>query len=123
MAIALRAGRAAAHCQGKPDEAAAWRGRSPAAALAQSTDSAVGNLRAPCQSQGGGPCPQPRSPLAETLGALCKVKEAGLARNIGVSNFTVALIEEATQLSSERLVCDQVELHPFIDQSELRLAC
>jgi 2,5-diketo-D-gluconate reductase B len=61
--------------------------------------------------------------LSETLGALCKAKEAGLARNIGVSNFTVALIEEATRLSSEPLVCDQVELHPFIDQSKVRVAC
>jgi diketogulonate reductase-like aldo/keto reductase len=67
--------------------------------------------------------PNPRIPLSETLGALCKVKEAGLARNIGVSNFTVALIEEATQLSSEPLVCDQIELHPFIDQSKVRAAC
>jgi 2,5-diketo-D-gluconate reductase B len=67
--------------------------------------------------------PNPRIPLSETLGALCKVKEAGLARNIGVSNFTVALIEEATRLSSEPLVCDQVELHPFIDQSKVRAAC
>jgi 2,5-diketo-D-gluconate reductase B len=67
--------------------------------------------------------PNPRIPLSETLAALCKAKEAGLTRNIGVSNFTVALIEEATQLSSEPLVCDQVELHPFIDQSKVRAAC
>jgi 2,5-diketo-D-gluconate reductase B len=67
--------------------------------------------------------PNPRIPLSETLGGLCKVKEAGLARHIGVSNFTVALIEEATQISSEPLVCDQIELHPFIDQSKVRAAC
>src|SRR5437763_9437487 len=67
--------------------------------------------------------PNPRIPLSETLGGLCKVKEAGLARNIGVSNFTVALIEEATRLSSEPLVCNQTELHPFIDQSKVRAAC
>jgi diketogulonate reductase-like aldo/keto reductase len=67
--------------------------------------------------------PNPRIALSETLGALCKAKEAGLARHIGVSNFTVALIEEATRLSGEPLVCDQVELHPFIDQSKVRAAC
>ncbi|HWG80029.1 MAG TPA: aldo/keto reductase, partial [Stellaceae bacterium] len=33
--------------------------------------------------------PNPNVPLAETIGALCKVKRDGLARNIGVSNFTV----------------------------------
>src|SRR5437016_97711 len=67
--------------------------------------------------------PNPRIPLAETLGALCKVKEAGLARHIGVSNFTVALIEEAVALASEPLVCNQIELHPFLDQSKVRAAC
>ena len=41
--------------------------------------------------------PNPNIPLSETLGALCKVKQAGLARHIGVSNFTVALIEEAVR--------------------------
>lgn len=67
--------------------------------------------------------PNPQIPLAETLDALCKVKQAGLARHIGVSNFTVALIEEATALSSEPLVCNQIEMHPFIDQSKVRAAC
>ena len=43
--------------------------------------------------------PNPHIPLAETLGALCKVKRDGLARHIGVSNFTVALIEEAVRLA------------------------
>src|SRR3978361_267950 len=39
--------------------------------------------------------PNPQVPLAETLGALAHVKQLGMARYIGVSNFTVALIEEA----------------------------
>jgi diketogulonate reductase-like aldo/keto reductase len=63
--------------------------------------------------------PNPRIPLAETLGALCKVKQAGLARHIGVSNFTVALVEEAVALASEPLVCNQFELHPFLDQTKV----
>ena len=63
--------------------------------------------------------PNPRIPLSETLGALCKVKQAGLARHIGVSNFTVALIEEAVSLVSEPLVCNQFELHPFLDQTKV----
>ena len=53
--------------------------------------------------------PNPRVPLAETLGALAHVKQLGLARHIGVSNFTVALIEEAVAACPEPLVCDQVE--------------
>ena len=63
--------------------------------------------------------PNPQIPLAETLGALCKVKRDGLARHIGVSNFTVALIEEAVRLASEPLVCNQIEVHAFLDQSKV----
>jgi len=67
--------------------------------------------------------PNPQVPLSETLGALCKAKEGGMARHIGVSNFTTALLEEATALSSEPLVCNQFEMHPFLDQSKLAAAC
>jgi diketogulonate reductase-like aldo/keto reductase len=67
--------------------------------------------------------PNPQVPLAQTLGALCKVKRAGLARHIGISNFTVALIEQAVKLSQEPLVCNQVEVHPFLDQSRVIAAC
>jgi 2,5-diketo-D-gluconate reductase B len=67
--------------------------------------------------------PNPQIPLAETIGALCKVKRDGLARHIGVSNFTVALIEEALSVAGEPLVCDQVECHPFLDQSKVIAAC
>jgi 2,5-diketo-D-gluconate reductase B len=67
--------------------------------------------------------PNPQIPLAETLGALCKVKRDGLARNIGVSNFTVAMIDEATRISTEPLICDQVECHPYLDQSKVLAAC
>ena len=67
--------------------------------------------------------PNPRIPLADTIGALCKAKQAGLTRHIGVSNFTVTLIEEASRLASEPLVCGQVELHPYLDQSKVVAAC
>jgi 2,5-diketo-D-gluconate reductase B len=67
--------------------------------------------------------PNPQVPLAETIGALCKVKRDGLTRHIGVSNFTLALIEQALAAASEPLVCDQVECHPFLDQSKLIAGC
>jgi len=67
--------------------------------------------------------PNARVPLAETLGALCKVKREGLARHIGVSNFTVAMLDEANALSTEPLVCNQIEVHPFLDQSKVIAAC
>jgi diketogulonate reductase-like aldo/keto reductase len=62
--------------------------------------------------------PSPKIPLAETIGALCNVKRAGAARHIGVSNFTGKLLDEAVKLSTEPLVCNQIEIHPFLDQSQ-----
>ena len=67
--------------------------------------------------------PNPQIPLVDTLGALCKVKQDGLARHIGVSNFTVKLLEQAVRLSTEPLVCNQIECHPFLDQSKVIAAC
>ena len=67
--------------------------------------------------------PNPRIPLSETLGALANVRRLGMARHIGVSNFTVALIEEAVALCPEPLVCDQVEYHPYLDQAKVLEAC
>jgi diketogulonate reductase-like aldo/keto reductase len=67
--------------------------------------------------------PNPQVPLSETLGALARARQLGLARHIGVSNFTVALIEEAVAACPEPLVCDQVEYHPYLDQTKVREAC
>jgi 2,5-diketo-D-gluconate reductase B len=63
--------------------------------------------------------PSPRIPLGETIGALCRMKQAGFARHIGVSNFTTALLDEAVRLATEPLVNHQIEWHPFIDQSKV----
>jgi diketogulonate reductase-like aldo/keto reductase len=67
--------------------------------------------------------PNPHVPLSETLGALAHAKKLGMAKHIGVSNFTVALIEEALAACPEPLVCDQVEYHPYLDQTKVREAC
>lgn len=67
--------------------------------------------------------PNPQVPLAETLGALAHARRLGLAHHIGLSNFTVALLEEAIPQCPEPLVCDQVEYHPYLDQTKVRAAC
>src|SRR5690606_37896027 len=59
--------------------------------------------------------PNQSIPLAGTIAALCKMKREGLARHVGVSNFTVALIEEAVSLATEPLVTNQFECHPYLD--------
>ena len=60
--------------------------------------------------------PSRNIPLSETIGALCKVKRAGMTRHIGLSNFTGELLEDAVKLSTEPLICNQIEIHPFLDQ-------
>jgi 2,5-diketo-D-gluconate reductase B len=61
-------------------------------------------------------------PLRETIGALAKAKRDGLTRHIGVANFTVALLDQAVALCPEPLVTNQVEYHPYLDQSKIRAA-
>jgi 2,5-diketo-D-gluconate reductase B len=56
-------------------------------------------------------------PLEESLGALNEVRDKGLAKNIGVSNFTVDQLGQAVKLSKAPILTNQVEYHPFIDQT------
>ncbi|MGY8956327.1 MAG: aldo/keto reductase, partial [Alphaproteobacteria bacterium] len=67
--------------------------------------------------------PQPLVPLEETLGALAKAKRDGLARNIGVSNFTIALLDEAVAKCPEPLFTNQIEYHAYLRQDRLIAAC
>lgn len=61
--------------------------------------------------------PVPEVPLAETLAAMMRVREAGLTREIGVSNFPPSMLREALELAP--IFCNQVEYHPFLAQSKL----
>jgi 2,5-diketo-D-gluconate reductase B len=67
--------------------------------------------------------PSTQVPLADTMGALCRMKALGLTRHIGVSNFTVALIDEAVGLATEPLVTNQIECHAYLDSSKVIAAC
>src|SRR2546430_7427971 len=49
--------------------------------------------------------PNPQVPLAETLGALARVKQSGLARHIGVAKFTLGPIYETGAACPERVGC------------------
>ena len=66
--------------------------------------------------------PNPAIPLAETMPALAKAKQQGLARHIGVANFNIALLDQAIKLCPEPLVALQAEYHPYLDQSKLLTA-
>lgn len=65
--------------------------------------------------------PSQSVPLAETLDAMAALESAGKARHLGVSNFTVALLEQAVKRCPD-LLCDQVEYHPFLSQRPLLAA-
>lgn len=61
-------------------------------------------------------------PLADQIGALNAVREAGRTRHIGVSNYNIALLTQARALSAAPLVTNQVEDHPYLDQGRLLAA-
>jgi diketogulonate reductase-like aldo/keto reductase len=63
--------------------------------------------------------PNPNVPMAESIGALNKAKRDGLAKHIGVANYTVALLREANAATNEPLVTNQIEVHPFLDQTKV----
>ena len=66
--------------------------------------------------------PQPNVPLKETLGALAKAKHQGLAKHIGVSNYTLAMLEEAVRVCPEPLITNQIEYHAYLPQDRMLAA-
>jgi len=67
--------------------------------------------------------PNPKVPLKDSIGALCQTKRKGLAKHIGIANFTVPMIDEAVRLATEPLVTNQIEVHPYLDQTKVLAAC
>lgn len=66
--------------------------------------------------------PNQAVPLADQIGALNAVRQQGKVRHIGVSNFNTTMMAEAATLSAAPLVTNQVEYHPYLDQSLVREA-
>ena len=67
--------------------------------------------------------PSKTVPLADSIGALNDVRARGLARHIGVSNFTIAMVQEAARLSDAPIACNQIENHPLLNQDRVIAAC
>ncbi len=63
--------------------------------------------------------PSKTVPLEETIPALNRLVQDGLAANVGVSNFPRWQLREAATLSETPLATNQVEFHPFFDQSAM----
>lgn len=56
----------------------------------------------------------------ETLAAMDELRERGVIRHVGASNFTPALLEEAIDRLDAPLFAHQVECHPLFQQEQLR---
>ena len=56
----------------------------------------------------------------DTLRAMDELRAAGVTRHVGLSNFTPALLDEASDLLDSPVVAHQVECHPLLPQEELR---
>ncbi|MDM0020297.1 2,5-didehydrogluconate reductase DkgB [Variovorax saccharolyticus] len=66
------------------------------------------------------PSPGGAVPVAEFMGALAEAKSRGLARQIGVSNFNIALLREAiAAVGAEEIATNQVELHPYLQNRKV----
>jgi diketogulonate reductase-like aldo/keto reductase len=61
--------------------------------------------------------------MAETIEPLNAARRRGLARHIGVSNFTAEMVEEAWRATREPLAANQCEYHPELSQEKVLAAC
>jgi len=62
-------------------------------------------------------------PLRETWEAMEELVDAGLVRNIGLSNFNTSLIRDLLTYARIKPVMNQVELHPYLAQEKLIKFC
>lgn len=60
-------------------------------------------------------------PLADTLGAMARLRDEGSVRHVGVSNFPSRLVREAAAI--ERIYANQVEYHALLGQQQVLRAC
>ncbi|WP_129142066.1 2,5-didehydrogluconate reductase DkgB [Modicisalibacter coralii] len=70
------------------------------------------------------PSPGDEVPMSEYIGALAAARDKGLTRHIGVSNFTIAHLDQALSVpGGEHIVTNQIEVHPFLANQALVEAC
>lgn len=62
-------------------------------------------------------------PVEESIDALNQLQTEGRVEHIGVSNFSITQLQEAIAASETPILTNQVEYHPFTDQSDLLAFC
>ena len=66
------------------------------------------------------PSPQGKVSVGEFMTALLEAKQQGLTRQIGISNFTVALMQEAIDaIGAQNIATNQIELHPYLQNRKV----
>ena len=66
--------------------------------------------------------PGDKVPVADQIALINEVAEAGRTRFIGVSNQNVAQLRESVAASRAPIVTNQIEMHPYLDQSAMAAA-
>lgn len=70
------------------------------------------------------PSPQDEVPMAVYLEQLAEAKAQGLTREIGVSNFTVAQLQQAIEILGPGAIAhQQVEIHPLLQNRKVVAFC
>ncbi len=67
--------------------------------------------------------PLEKLPISETWKSMEAAKQQGLARHIGVSNFSVKKLKDLVANSQEQPEMNQVEMHPLLQQPNLVNYC
>ena len=94
-----------------------WRNHFANGTVAQSVDESLKKLKTDYVDLLLVHWPFPETPVEKLVEGVMAAQAAGKARLIGVSNFTAAQIERAIEISGGAVVCDQVECHPYLDQT------
>ena len=67
--------------------------------------------------------PNPAISVRETLSAMAHLKEDGLVRNVGVSNFDTYQLSAALHVSPVDIAVNQIEFHPWLQRPDLVDMC
>ena len=62
-------------------------------------------------------------PISQTWRGMEAVKEQGLAKHIGVSNFSVKKLKSLISKSNEKPELNQIEMHPYLQQKDMLEFC
>lgn len=66
------------------------------------------------------PSPENAVPVAEFMQALLEAKKEGLTRKIGISNFTIGLMQQAIDaVGAENIATNQIELSPYLQNGKV----